>query len=179
MTDVPTATPQPEAPPVEAPAAVPQPAPAGPPPTDPRLAHLVQHYLPEGVNLETELMHVVQGVGAQGEPTFHYRPLVAPPAAPVAPTEPPPVPPAVPAPAQAPAPVATQPTPAAPSPAPVTTPPAVPGYGQQTVVASAPQAPQGLERDPSTFTQQEDFGAWWDGLLDADAQQATRQPVNL
>ena len=165
MTDVPTQpTPQPAAPPVEAAAPVAEPTATAAPPPDPRLAHLLQHYLPEGVDLATEIMHVVQGVGPQGEPTFHYRPLVPAPA-PAVDTPPTDAAPPVPSP------VTAAPQPAAPQPAApvVGHMPAIPGYSGQPIVAAAPQpVAQGLDANPAAMTP-EQFGAWYDAMLNSDS----------
>ena len=161
MTDVPTATPQPAAPPVEAAAPVGEPTAAPQPQTDPRLAHLLQHYLPEGIDLDTELMHVVQGVGEEGEPTFHYRPLV--PVSAVTPTEEAPVPSAVPAPAEATAPVVPQPAAVPAAPTQFT-------HQASSVVAAAPAG----KPDPDAMND-EDFDSYYNALLDADL--ANRQTV--
>ena len=166
-------TPQPEAPPVEAPAAVPQPAPAPEPTVDPRLAHLVQHYLPEGVDLDTELMHVVQGVDAEGNPSYHYRPIVDAPAPPVTPTEPPPVQPAVPAPAPAAAPVVPQPAPAPTSPVAPVVPQPVATVPAQPIVAAAPNT---QITDPSVFGNDlESFCKWYEAWI---AEEYAKRPVN-
>ena len=174
MTDVPTATPQPAAPPVEAAAPVGEPTAAPQPQADPRLAHLLQHYMPEGVDVATELMHVVQGVDAEGQPSFHYRPLVPAPA-PAVDTPPTDAAAPVSSPVTAAPPLPPAPPPPAPAPVtPVAGPPAVPGYGQQTVVAPAPTPPaQPFDVNNSS---DEDFMAWYDGMLSVEPEQA---PVRL
>ena len=162
MTDVPTATPQPAAPPVEAAAPVGEPTAAPQPQTDPRLAHLLSHYLPEGIDLDTELMHVVQGVGEEGEPTFHYRPLVP---APVPAVDTPPT--------DAAAPVSSPVTEAPPlPPAPAAVPAAPTQFTHQasSVVAAAPAG----KPDPDAMND-EDFDSYYNALLDADL--ANRQTV--
>lgn len=52
----------------------PAPAPTG----DGRLKHLLAHYMPEGVDVEAELRHVVEYQSADGKTVYDYRPAVQP-----------------------------------------------------------------------------------------------------
>ena len=57
----------------------PQPAAEGSadaPTVDPKLAHVLAHYLPKGIDINLELKHVVENIDANGNKTYDYRPLL-------------------------------------------------------------------------------------------------------